>query len=262
MKYIVAIALLLFTFFAHAQSFIQITPEEALEIGVKIWYNESAGTVSGLTSWSAGENFASMGIGHFIWYPYGVSHTYSESFPDLLRYMQEHGITIPHWLQGNWTPYCPWSSRDQFAMAQNSPQMIELREFLLHTIPVQTEFMIDRMENALPEMLSSVPPEEKPYIESQFYRIAATPLGVYALVDYVNFKGIGVTPSDTYDPTGWGLLEVFETMKYAPPDLTPLQAFVWSANEVLTRRVVMESPKSLGWVWLPGWRNRLKTYLD
>lgn len=245
-----------------AQNYIQVTSEEALEIGVKIWYNECSGTVSGLTSWSEGESFASLGIGHFIWYPYGRPHVYSESFPALLKFMQERGVTIPRWLQGNWSPYCPWNNREEFLAAENSLQMIELRQFLLHTIPVQTEFMIYRMENALPAMLESVPPEDRPYIENQFYRIASTPLGIYALVDYVNFKGIGVTPFHSYDAQGWGLLEVIENMRYAPPDLTPMQQFVWSANQVLTRRVMREPPSRHDWLWLAGWRNRLRTYLE
>ena len=40
-------------------------------IGKRIWQNECGGTADGLTSWNAGENFASLGIGHFIWYPKG-----------------------------------------------------------------------------------------------------------------------------------------------------------------------------------------------
>lgn len=262
MKKWIVILIWLFSGVVAAQNYIQITPEEALEIGVKIWYNESAGRVAGLTTWNDGENFASLGIGHFIWYPYGRAHVYSESFPALLKFMQKRGITIPSWLQGNWSPYCPWASRYEFLDAQNTFQMIELREFLLHTIPLQAEFMIYRMENALPVMLESIPPEERPYVKNQFYRIATTPLGVYALVDYVNFKGIGVTPFHAYDADGWGLLEVIENMKYASPYFTPLQQFVWSANQVLTRRVTREPYDRHDWQWLDGWRNRLRTYLN
>ena len=140
----------------QAQNIIQVSHEEALEIGVKIWYNECGGTVSGLTSWNEGEDFASLGIGHFIWYPYGHARTYSESFPQLLQYMQERGVEIPSWLQGegDWMPYNPWNNREEFLSAQNSPEMIELRRFLANTIPLQTEFMINRMENALPKMLA------------------------------------------------------------------------------------------------------------
>lgn len=240
---------------------IQITSQQALEIGVKIWYNECAGTTAGLTTWNRGENFASLGIGHFIWYPNGEAHTYSESFPALLRFMQARGIAIPHWLQANGTSYCPWNNREEFLAAKNTPEMIELRKFLVSTISVQAEFMVARMESALPKMLASLPPEQRPYIREQFYRIASTPLGVYALVDYVNFKGIGVTRYGSYDYQGWGLLEVLENMRNAPANMTSLQAFVWSANLLLTRRVINEPPYYHGGWWLNGWRNRLQTYL-
>jgi hypothetical protein len=262
MKYFWGLLFCCFFATASAETFIKVTPQEALAIGVKIWYNECSGSVAGLTSWSDGENFASLGVGHFIWYPYGKPHVYSESFPELIHYMEQHGVTVPRWLQGNWTPYCPWNNRSEFIAAQYSPHMIELREFLLHTIPIQTQFIISRMETALPKMLASVPTEERPYIERQFYRIAATPLGVYALVDYVNFKGIGVTSTGQYDENGWGLLEVIEQMKSAPDYMTPLQAFSWAANMVLTRRVENEPSYYHEWQWLTGWRNRLKTYLD
>ena len=41
--------------------------------GMKIWQNESGATVSGLTHWNEGEEFPSLGIGHFIWYPHGFN---------------------------------------------------------------------------------------------------------------------------------------------------------------------------------------------
>lgn len=260
-KILLIILLALMPLTISAQNLIHVSPEEALAIGVKIWYNEGAGTEAGLTTWSEGENFASLGIGHFIWYPYGVPQLYSNSFPDLLKYMQARGANVPIWLQGNWQPFCPWNSRLEFQAALNSPRMIELRQFLLDTIPLQTQFMIERMEEALPKMLASLPQDDRPYLRAQFYHIANTPLGVYALVDYVNFKGIGVTAAGGYDYHGWGLLEVLEGMRYAPRAMSTLQAFVWSANQVLTRRVMNQPSYSHDWQWLNGWRNRLQTYL-
>jgi hypothetical protein len=44
-----------------------LSDSQALEIGRRIWKNECAGTVSGLTSWNKGEEFPSLGIAHFIW---------------------------------------------------------------------------------------------------------------------------------------------------------------------------------------------------
>ena len=50
---------------------IHLSRTDAAAIGSKIWQNECGGTVSGLTSWNAGEDFPSLGIGHFIWYVAG-----------------------------------------------------------------------------------------------------------------------------------------------------------------------------------------------
>ncbi len=43
--------------------------------------------------------------------------------------------------------------------------------------------------------------------------MAASPNGVYALVDYVNFKGEGTLATERYQDHGWGLLQVLEGMK-------------------------------------------------
>ena len=48
-----------------------LTPAQMDRVGRRIWQNECAGTVAGLTSWNGGEDFASLGVGHFIWYPAG-----------------------------------------------------------------------------------------------------------------------------------------------------------------------------------------------
>jgi hypothetical protein len=48
---------------------INLSPAETRRIGNRIWQNECGGTLAGLTSWNTGENFASLGIGHFIWDP-------------------------------------------------------------------------------------------------------------------------------------------------------------------------------------------------
>jgi hypothetical protein len=45
---------------------VSLSHGDALKIGKRVWQNECNGTVSGLTSWNQGEDFASLGIGHFI----------------------------------------------------------------------------------------------------------------------------------------------------------------------------------------------------
>ena len=70
---------------------VAIPPRQVLQLGRRIWRNECRGTYSGLTSWNRGEEFASLGIGHFIWYPEGRQGPFRESFPMLLSYLRRHG---------------------------------------------------------------------------------------------------------------------------------------------------------------------------
>src|SRR5476651_1135296 len=76
---------------------VNLSEAQAVEIGHRIWKNECAGTVSGLTSWNKGENFPSLGIGHFIWYPAGQRGPFEESFPKLAAYLAAQGVTVPDW---------------------------------------------------------------------------------------------------------------------------------------------------------------------
>src|ERR1700687_5714085 len=69
---------------------VNLSKAEALRIGKKIWQNKCDGTIAGLTSWNEGKNFASLGIGHFIWYPEGVRGPFEESFPKFLSFARDH----------------------------------------------------------------------------------------------------------------------------------------------------------------------------
>ncbi len=256
--------LLIFSLFAvaliaEAKPLLDISHETALRIGIKIWHNECNGKISGLTSWNVGENFASLGIGHFNWYPTNRSDSSHDGFPQLIKYMEKNGITVPTWLQGESVPPCPWQTREAFIKAQDSKKMKELRQFLVATIPLQAQFMAYRLVSALPKLITAAPYPDREYIFTQFNRIASSPQGVYALVDYVNFKGEGSATSKT--GSNWGLLQVVEGMSHAPPELSALQSFVWSANAALTERARKAPPASHEPQWLPGWRKRLSTYL-
>src|SRR3954471_23410727 len=75
-----------------------LTDSELDSIGRRVWQNECAGTRDGLTSWNGGENYASLGIGHFIWYPKGVRGPFEESFPRLVKYIEAGGHSVPGWV--------------------------------------------------------------------------------------------------------------------------------------------------------------------
>jgi len=239
--------------FPSALPAVTLSDSQALEIGRRIWKNECGGTLAGLTSWNSGEDFASLGIGHFIWYPQEKRGPYEESFPPLAAFLAAQGIKVPPWMRGP----CVWKTRQEFQADQNSSRMEELRTLLAATIPQQARFAAQRLERALPKMLAAAPKGERDRVKSNFQRVASQPLGYYGLMDYVNFKGEGISPSERYRGQGWGLLQVLETM---PTSGNPLSGFAQAADQVLTRRVKNSPPARNEAQWLPGWRNRLKTY--
>jgi hypothetical protein len=232
-----------------------LSDSQALEIGRRIWKNECAGTVSGLTSWNKGEEFPSLGIAHFIWYPAGRTGPFEESWPGLARFLKTQGVPVEDWMLGA----CPWKNRDAFMADLDGPRLTGLRALLSKTVAAQARYAAMRMEAALPKMLAATTPAQRAKIETNFRRVAAEPLGFYALMDYVNFKGEGVNPAERYNGQGWGLLQVLETM---PATGKALPEFARAADAVLTRRVQNAPPARNEAKWLPGWRNRLQTYLQ
>lgn len=219
-------------------------------VGQRIWQNECAGTVAGLTSWNAGEDFASLGIGHFIWYPKGKKGPFEESFPPLMTFLASRGADVPKWTRGP----CLWSNKAAFEADKNSPEQTQLRGLLSKTVGLQTEFIMLRLQRALPKMLSNT---KKPaLVEANFHGLMRTPEGAFCLIDYVNFKGEGTAPTERYNGQGWGLLQVLEGMKQP----TPAQ-FASSAKAVLSRRVQNAPAARKEQRWLAGWHNRCDGYL-
>jgi hypothetical protein len=142
--------------------------------------------------------------------------------------------------------------------------MIELRQFLSRTIAQQLGFMAWRLAQALPEVVAHAAPHEQGRVRAQYQRVlrsssgGVSAAGVYALLDYVNFKGEGVEPGERYRGEGWGLLQVLQAMPGDPAD--PRDAFADAAGIVLARRVANAPPERDEGRYLPGWLARLDTY--
>ena len=233
---------------------IRLTPDQVSRIGRRIWVNECGGTVVGLTSWNKGETFASLGIGHFIWYPAGKEGPFEESFPSLVRYLQSRNVALPGWLPR--TADCPWPTREAFARDAAGARQGDLRKLLAATVREQTEFIILRLQNALPKMLASAPRGKRDQVRANFESLLLSPEGSYAMIDYVNFKGEGTNPNERYKGEGWGLLQVLADMKPG----SGASGFGQAAKRVLARRV-QNSPKERGETrWLTGWQNRCVGY--
>ena len=239
---------------------IRLTPAQAWEIGLKIWRNEAGGKVRFLTHWNEGEDFGSFGIGHFIWYPAGKRGPFTESFPGVVDALAAAGETLPAWMRGP----CPWPDRAAFYADFDGPRLTGLRALLARTVDVQALYAARRLENALPAVLSAAAPSERAALEKRFRAVAAAPNGAYALVDYVNFKGEGVNPTERYSGLGWGLLQALQMTADPEPGHPSVEAFEKAADAALTRRVANAPAerRERERDWLPGWRTRLKTYLE
>lgn len=253
------IALAIFALTSSISHAVTLSDAEAGRIGRKIWQNECGGTIAGLTSWNAGENFASLGIGHFIWYPKGQRGPFDESFPKVVNFISGRGAKLPQFLLAGRESTCPWASRADFLRASQSTEMKQLRRFLADTVDLQAHFMVQRLQEALPKMLADAPVSVQAIIRQKFEKVAGSAQGMYALVDYVNFKGEGVLASERYRGEGWGLLQVLEGMQ-DPSSNSPTKDFAQSAKVVLNRRVHNSPPERNESRWLPGWLNRINTY--
>lgn len=237
---------------------INLSPAETRRIGNRIWQNECGGTVAGLTSWNAGENFASLGIGHFIWYPKGERGPFDESFPKFVAFASGRGMKLPAAAMNDG---CPWMSRAEFNAASQSPPMKELRDFLARTVDLQAEFLVHRLRDALPKMLAESGSGNRAQVQERFDRVASSAMGCYALVDYVNFKGEGVLATERYAGQGWGLLQVLEGMNGETHGREAVKGFAESAKTVLRNRVRNSPPARNEARWLPGWLKRVDTYV-
>jgi hypothetical protein len=92
-----------------------------------------------------------------------------------------------------------------------------------------------------------------------FEKLATTHNGVYAMIDYLNFKGSGLSSKERYNEKGWGLLQVVERMLLSQKEATP-ENFSHAAKEVLTLRVDNSPQKEKEAQWLKGWLDRVSTY--
>ena len=242
---------------ADAASLLADLPErELLAIGRYVFQNECDGRRELLVAWNPGEDFLSLGIGHFIWYPRrgGAFH---ESFPELLADMRRQAVPVPVWLYVATSGGCPWADRDQFLRERNSRRVLRLEGFLLETASHQARFLVRRLEKARAHILAAVPPARRQALRRRFDLLAGSFRGRRAMVDYVNFKGEGLDPGERVAGRGWGLLQVLEEMENHAPD--PVSAFARAAGRVLRRRAAA-SPTGVARRWLDGWLVRVGRY--
>jgi hypothetical protein len=95
LRYIWTVLILVISLQANT---IKLSNTDAIYIANKVWQNEGAGLDKYLVWWNDKEDFASLGIGHFIWFPANHTERFREVFPMVLEYMQSQNVAMPYWL--------------------------------------------------------------------------------------------------------------------------------------------------------------------
>ena len=246
---------------AYSQG-VSLSAEETMKIAERIFANECSSKDEYLLQWNEGEDFLSLGIGHFIWYPEDQEGPFDESFTDYLGFAKASGEEVPGWLGTDPFVPCPWDSREDFLHSQEDDRLIELKEFIIATKPRQANFIIKRLRSALPLVIENAPTERRDKIARRFNLMASTPMGLYVLADYVNFKGLGILHSERYNGKGWGLLQILSEMNGEDSGPKAIEEFAYTAKRILERRVA-NSPKERNEErWLPGWKRRIDSYKE
>ena len=240
---------------------LEISKADTLWIAKRVFKNECGVEKNCLLEWSVGENFLSLGLGHFIWYPPNAPGIFQESFRSYLQYAREAGESLPVWLDKTPLPSCPWTSRKQFLSSKESKQYQDILDFIMKTKLCQADYLIANTKRSFPKIINAAPVDQRLRITKYLSELSGNPQGLYAIIDYINFKGTGVEHSERFQGEGWGLLQVLEGMRDMPASQDTLAEFVRSAREVLKRRVFIAPMNRHEERWLLGWLHRLDTYL-
>lgn len=233
-------------------------------VAQRLFQNEANQNPAYLTFWSEHEPFPSLGIGHFIWIPAGVETPFLETFPQMVDFVSAHQPP-PSWLQrlqqsNSFTP--PWPDRSHFQQAQNSTELQQLRNWLLDTADWQARFIVQRLSQQLAERSQQLTQQQRSIFESQYQALLQTKQGIFALIDYSNFKGIGLNTKETYQGEGWGLMDVLLAMPASVHAEMAVSDFVATAKQLLQNRVNNARPGRNEARWLAGWFRRLDGYMD
>lgn len=229
-------------------------------IGDRIFRNETGGDASKLLRWNTQGNFADLGIGHLVWYPANQRGPYAETFPSFLKYAQSKNVPLPAWLANRPSDGGPWATKTAFESAKNDKQMRELATFLEKTIGLQAAFMADQLRKNMPAMVQTLPAKYRQAALDNFQIMDKTSGGMYPMLDYMVFQGVGTSSHERYNGHGWGLLQVLLNMERVQPGSNALAEFMRSAGDSITHRVAAAPADRHEARMLADWQTRVRTY--
>ncbi len=185
---------------------LKLSDKQADFIAQKVWQNEGAGLDKYLVHWNDGEDFASVGIGHFIWFSKGHTERFREVFPMANRLLWKTKVSKCLLAQCQNAIAMEYQRRHLSQQnRQKAKQYTNLFDFLKATMPEQAAFMAQRLSEALPQMLETIDDAKtQELIKRRFYEVmhnqdgSVNEQGLYVLLDYTNFKGEGTLESERY----------------------------------------------------------------
>ena len=240
-----------------------LSAEQQLHLAQKISQNEIGKNQSYLTYWSKHEPFPSFGIGHFIWLPKNSKQPFKESFPQLIRFISPN-LPPPPWIT-KLSPFeLPWQNRKTFYTDFDKPKLVQLRNWLKNSKQLQAEFIYQRFLKQLTQAKKSLSRRQLIGFETKLSELVSSPKGLFAIIDYANFKGLGNNNTEVYrlngKKIGWGLLDVILAMPSLQTNQTKksLDNFIQTAKYILKRRTLSKQSEKR---WLKGWYHRLDKYI-
>lgn len=253
-----------------------LSKDELLSLGYRMWNNYAGGTVDGLTKWDgsdADHEFMYLGIAQNIWLPEGSNSIFQADWSTVAEELKKRGCKIKPWMLKD----CPWKTQEEFDADFNGKKMTWLRTHLSKEkfVRAQAFCIAERLQRAMDPnssdfLLMGLTADQSALVQKNFNLAVNSkdPLGVYTLIDYVNFKGEGrLSGTEEFNGQGWGLLQVLLNMK-APADgasdMDIMVAFVQSAKFTLCQRVInhkTQDPTNNDVQYLDMWVAHLNDYL-
>lgn len=253
-----------------------LNKDQLLSLGYRMWHNYAGGTLEGLTKWGgsdADHQFMYLGIANNVWLPEGASAIFQADWPTVAQRLQDLGCKIKPWMLGD----CPWQTQEEFDADFNSKKMVWLRTHLSKKklVRAQAFCTAERLQRSMdpssPDSLfKGLTADQSALVQKNFDLVVhcSNPSGIYALIDYVNFKGEGrIGEAEEFNGQSWGLLQVLLNMKTpsdGASDTEVMMAFVQSAKFTLCQRIIkhrIQDPNNNDVQYLDLWVTHLNDYL-
>lgn len=240
---------------------IQLQQGELAKLGKKIFLRECSGKKELLLHWNDGEDFPSLGIGHFIWYPANKRGPFTETFPDLINFLiKEKKVSVPTWLQQAIKNGCPWHNKQAFLQEPDKAKLASLQDLLEKTLEQQAEFIVRRFNDTIDSLFSTLNKNQKQRAQKNYQCLSKSTQGLFALIDYHHFKGAGTNSNERYQGRGWGLLQVLLAMDENKSASDCIEEFITQAKKILIERVALSPQEKNEKRWLQGWLARVDDY--